>query len=136
MATPLPPPEKQEFATPDDVAELADQWTSEQLICRLRGHRFTVPITAIENTRYGYIFVRLGCAGECGVTLKQEISVRTGHAYWQNLDYSGAQGYLSRHGRIVGDAKDEVRRQWIRRVIKPTKTKRDEPPHNPQRSRG
>jgi hypothetical protein len=116
------------YASPLEVAEQAPNWTDAQLTCRLKKHRFTEPVTAFVNTRYGYVFTRMACAGGCGVEQLQEANLR-GHVYWSTLDYSNAPGYLSRSGRIAGDARDQVNLEYINRVIQPDRTRRDEPPH-------
>lgn len=116
-------------ATPDEVLEQAEEWSPQQITCRIRRHRFAVPIDAIEVTRYKYIWVRLGCVGECGVELHQEVSTKTGKVLWSKPYYGNAPGYLSKNGRVLGEAQDALRLVQIRQSVRPSKTQKDIPGH-------
>lgn len=107
------------YASAEQAVEQSQEWTDDQLTCRVKGHRFTVPMIAQHYRRYRYFYVELGCEGGCGVVQRQEMNER-GHVYWSQPRYP--KGYLSRHGRVVGDAKDAIRLQMVYRVFKPRKS--------------
>lgn len=116
------------YATPDDVAQMAQEWNDSQLVCRVESHHdFVVPITAQHITRYRYYYVVRGCSHGCGVKRIQEISAETFRPLSTKLDYSEAPNYLSKNGRISGRARDMARKELIERVVKPTKVRRNEP---------
>jgi len=116
------------YASPKEAVEQSGEWTNDQLVCRIKGHRFTVPITAEYYARHRYYFIQLGCEGGCGVEQLQEMNVR-GHVYWKSMRYPG--NYQSRSGRVVGDAKDALRVELIERVFKPkTSRKANVEPHS------
>lgn len=113
------------YATPKQISTQSKGWSDEQLLCRTRGHRFTVPYVATHNRRYRYFYAELGCEGGCGVTQLFEMNEQ-GHVYWSRLRYP--DGYLSAHGRVVGDAKDALRVEMVIRVFKPASSRADVAP--------
>lgn len=124
-----PTGKKGRVARPEEVLEQSDNWTDEQIVCRIRNHRFTVHRNAVHNTRFGYIYLALYCAGECGVFLEQELDPRTGRVRWSTINYREAKGYLSQHGRVIREAKDALRLRYVQRVIAPPTTRANETPH-------
>jgi hypothetical protein len=122
------------YADPGETVAQSKEWTDDQLTCRVKGHRFTVPRVAQHYIRYRYFYIELECEGGCGVVQCQEMNER-GHVYWSQPRYPNGSDpdvprYLSRNGRIVGDAKDAIRLEMIYRVFKPRKTnKQDADPH-------
>lgn len=117
------------YATVRETVAQSKEWTDNQLVCRTKGHRFTVPMIAQHYTRYRYFYVELGCEGGCNVVQCREMNER-GHVYWSTLRYPN--GYLSRNGRVVGDARDALNLELMFRVFKPKKTNKQngvEPHH-------
>jgi hypothetical protein len=110
------------YASPEQARDLARRLSDNQLVCRIRKHRFTVPLIAqeIKNKDYHYFYSESGCEGGCGVVLCEEMSP-SGHVYWSAPRYRDAKGYLSENGRIVGDSRDAMRLEYVRRVVRPTK---------------
>lgn len=116
------------YASVKDTVAQSKEWTDNQLVCRTKGHRFTVPLVAQHYTRYRYFYIEVECEGGCGVVQVREMNER-GHVYWSSLRYPN--GYLSRNGRIAGDSRDALNVELLYRVFKPRKsnTAKAEPHH-------
>lgn len=95
------------YATPDEVRDASEQWSSAQLECRDLGHHWR-PSDAVHVRRLNYYRLSHSCE-RCGMRRIREMSER-GHVYAQTYEYP--DGYLLKGlGRIAGDARDEVRLQ-------------------------
>lgn len=116
------------YASVEDTVDQSHDWTDGQLVCRTKGHRFTIPLAVKHYTHDRYIYTELGCEGGCEVVQCAELNER-GHRYWSTLRYP--PGYLSRNGRIAGESRDALNLELIYRVFKPQKSraKNDREPH-------
>lgn len=108
-------------ASVKEVTEAAKRWSDGVLKCRTYGHNWQ-PSRAIHNRKMHFIYVERICleclppGGGQPTTKHEELSERgTVLASW----YTYADGYLTQgHGRIVGEAKDELRITTVERTFK------------------
>lgn len=101
-------------ASPDEVAELAQDWTDEILECRTYGHKWT-PHRAQHVKQYRYFYVIQLCE-RCTTTRHMEISESGGEVY--DTWYEYPDGYLTKGlGRIAGDARGQLRLATVLRTF-------------------
>jgi hypothetical protein len=122
------PPRAKRFATPDEVLEQSQDWPDEWLYCRTSKHQ-DVPMDCREYPGEGIWRTRERCT-RCSAILYKEVSARTGKvlASWRPLP----PGYASKNGRIVGNARDVLRRESIRRNFKMGKQRKSDPDLQPR----
>ena len=111
MATRRQRREPSRWADARDVAQVAEQWTDDQITCRDLGHVWQL-MDAVHVARLKYFRVSHVCP-RCEMVRIREMS-ESGHVYAQTYQYP--DGYLVEGlGRIAGDAKDAIRVASIRR---------------------
>lgn len=108
------------YATPDEVAQQAEEWPEHYLECRLYGHVWR-PARATFHTTYRYYYVVQLCQ-RCACERHSELTER-GHVAASWLVY--ADGYLTKNvGRIVGDGRDVLRLAALSRVYQVGKSRK------------
>lgn len=108
-----------------EVASTAKTWTDGVLQCRLYGHEWQ-PSRAVHNRKARFFYIEricLRCLPEEGgmpTTKHEELSERGAIlASW----YTYAEGYLTQGiGRIIGEARDELRITTIERTFNMTRS--------------
>lgn len=111
------------WAPVEDVRAIARDWDDDVLMCRTYGHPWQ-PEMARLMAREGYYAVSQRCP-RCKTRKHSELSLK-GRVYASWYEY--AEGYLTEGvGRIVGEAKDELRLATVTRVfsLAVVKAKRD-----------
>lgn len=102
--------DKPRQATVAQATAMAKQWTPQELECRVNGHDFQ-PYRVRVYPRHRLIKEVRVCA--CGVQRHRWITEKSGRIEKSWLQYpkpeDGKHGYLSEHGRVVGEAKDVIR---------------------------
>ncbi len=102
------------FADPVAVRRQAKLWGDTVLQCRTLGHNWE-PKVAVHNRKDRYFYLEQHCARGCGTIRHQEMSER-GHIFAQWYGY--LDGFLSLGlGRIVGEARDELRVAVVGRQV-------------------
>lgn len=101
------------YAHPDDAAEFAANLPNKFLACRERRH--TPEAYTAEWLREQRCYRRQLICSRCGTVIRQLISA-TGELLAQSYLYP--EGYLAhRMGRIVGEGRDAVRLESVKRDI-------------------
>lgn len=115
------------YASREDVKRQAAGWTGEVLECRVDGHTWR-PSRASYHATHHYFYIVQRCA-RCQSERHRELNA-FGHvvASW----YVYADGYLTKDvGRIVGEARDELRLSALERLYHVTRvTRLAESPHS------
>lgn len=101
-------------ATPEQVVELAAEWPAAYVECRIDKHEWR-PSTARHYPGFRYFHVVKVCH-RCRTEKHQEIG-EAGQLYASSYRYP--TGYLTNgRGRIIGDSRDALRLESIKRMFK------------------
>jgi hypothetical protein len=98
------------------VRKAAKKWTDQQLRCRTGRHDWDELGEMQEYRRY--VDIIQPCIHGCGCKKKWKLA-RSGKRIGNTtIDYTGAKDYLlAGIGRAVGDARDPMYAEWLRRAL-------------------